>query len=433
MSARTSSGQPARGAVWLPRVGAAVVALTLAAGPILTAAGVELGVLRAPFYVQIAPDVSLHVLPALALVALALAAAPRLCEPRLAPVAFAAAATALTLVLRLAIAAVRDGPVAWHRVYGTAWEAQFEYLPALPALRLGVVGFLDRFAQFSASLPIHPSAHPPGTVLALHWLGIETAQAMAALTIGVGALCAPLVYVLGRQLLDDRRARLATLFYAFPPSSLLYGATSADALFATLGIAAAAALVARRRAVMAAGGALLALASFFSYALAGVAAWAVAVVGGRRGLAAGAGLAVWCGAALVAFYAALWALTGFDLPGSLEAANSAYVRGISSQRPYWYWVVGSPTAFFVALGLPLAWLVARGAGRGELTAIAILGLVVLSALLGFTKAENERIWQFMVPLACVAAAAEHRRATSAVLAALAVQALVVEVLLDTRW
>ena len=184
---------------------------------------------------------------------------------------------------------------------------------------------------------------------------------------------------------------------------------------------------------MAAGGALLALASFFSYALAGVAAWAVAVVGGRRGLFAGAGLAVWCGAALAAFYAALWALTGFDLPGSLEAANSAYVRGISSQRPYWYWVAGSPTAFFVALGLPLAWLVARGAGRGELTAIAILGLVVLSALLGFTKAENERIWQFMVPLACVAAAAEHRRATSAVLAALAVQALVVEVLLDTRW
>ena len=103
---------------------------------------------------------------------------------------------------------------------------------------------------------------------------------------------------------------------------------------------------------------------------------------------------MWCGVALVAFYAALWALTGFDLPGSLEAANSAYVRGISSQRPYWYWVVGSPTAFFVALGLPLAWLVARGAGRGELTAIAILGLVVLSALLGFTKAENERIWQF---------------------------------------
>jgi hypothetical protein len=55
-------------------------------------------------------------------------------------------------------------------------------------------------------------------------------------------------------------------------------------------------------------------------------------------------------------------------------------------------------------------------------------------VLGFTKGETERIWQFLVPLACVAAAAQLRpRSRNAVLVALAIQALAIELLLDTRW
>ena len=418
----------------LPHLATALGAAAVAAGPVALALDVELGVLRAPFYVQIAPVLTWWAAPAAAGLVLGLLAARRLLAPQLRPAAFAAASLALALGLRLALNVAREGPAGWYRVFGDAWEGQFEYLPALPALRLGTLTFLDRFAEFSASLPIHPSAHPPGMVLLLHALGIGSPRANATLVVVAGALTVPLTYVLGRELLGEPRARIAALFCAFAPSALLYGATSADALFATLGLAAAAALVARRPLLAAAGPALLFGATFFSYALSGAGAWAVLVVARVRGLRRALVLALASGLALIGGYAALYALTGFDLIGTLEAANSAYVRGISSQRPYWYWLVGSPTAFFGALGLPLAWLALRAAGRAEPAGLALLAVIAVAVLLGFTKAENERIWLFLVGPACVAAASQVReRSVTAVLVALAAQAMLVQVLLDTRW
>lgn len=62
-------------------------------------------------------------------------------------------------------------------------------------------------------------------------------------------------------------------------------------------------------------------------------------------------------------------------------------------------------------------------------ALALVAVIAAATIMGFTKAENERIWLFLVPLACVAAAAQHRRSTTTVLAALALQALVVQVLI----
>lgn len=430
---RVAAAALARWGERLPLAGTVVGASTLVVGAIANLVGIGLGAPQAPFWVLIGPLVSWYVVPAAVLLALGVAAAPRLTAPSVGPAGFAAAVLGLTLVLRLTLNATRFGPAGWYRIFGDAWEAQYEYLPALSALRLGARTFLDRFAEFSASLSIHPSAHPPGLLLLLDALEIRTAPAMAALTIGVGALSAPLVYVLGRRLLDEARGRVAALFFVLAPSSLLYGATSADALYCTLGLVAATALVSRRRLVAAVGPALLALATFFSYALAGVGAWVVLVVARRRGVRRALVLAASCAVVVVGAYAVLYALTGFDLPGSLDAANSAYVRGIAGERPYWYWLFGSPTAFFVALGLPLAWLVLRGAGRGEPMALALVAVIAAATIMGFTKAENERIWLFLVPLACVAAAAQHRRSTTTVLAALAVQALVVQVLINTRW
>jgi len=418
----------------LPWAGALAATATIAAGSLAFALDVQLGVLRAPFFVQYEPLLRWYVFPAAAALAVGLLVVPRLMRSSVRPPVFAAGVLVLTLAMRLALNAAREGPAGWHRVLGAAWEGQFEYLPALAAVRLGAVTFLDRFAELSASLAIHPSAHPPGMVLTLHFLRVYTPQANAALVIGVGALTAPLAYVLARQLLDEQRARTAALLYAFAPSSLLYGATSADAMFAALATAAAAALVARRRTVAALGALLLVLATFFSYALTGVGAWAVLVAARARSARRAIALAAGCGVALAAGYTALYALTGFDLLGSLQAANSAYVRSIARDRPYWYWLFGSPTAFFVMAGLPLAWLALRDAGRGGTVGLALLAVVAIATVLGFTKAENERIWQFLVPLACVAAAAQLRpRSRNVILVALAIQALAVEVLLDTRW
>jgi len=91
-------------------------------------------------------------------------------------------------------------------------------------------------------------------------------------------------------------------------------------------------------------------------------------------------------------------------------------------------------AFLVVLGLPIAWYALRALPRGESVAIALFAVLAISALLGFTKAETERIYLFLVPLACIAAApALPERFLTPTLAALAVQAFTAELLLATVW
>ena len=58
--------------------------------------------------------------------------------------------------------------------------------------------------------------------------------------------------------------------------------------------------------------------------------------------------------------------------------------------------------------------------------------IAVAAVAGFTKAETERIWLFLVPFVCLAAAPAVRRPTLLV-GVLAVQAVVYELLFDTLW
>ena len=107
---------------------------------------------------------------------------------------------------------------------------------------------------------------------------------------------------------------------------------------------------------------------------------------------------------------------------------------MATVRPYAFWVAGSPVAWGVMLGLPIAAAALRSCVRGNHAAVALAAVVVVAAVAGFTKAETERIWLFLVPLACVAAApAITPRRMTAVIAALVAQALAIEVLFDTIW
>jgi methylthioxylose transferase len=145
-------------------------------------------------------------------------------------------------------------------------------------------------------------------------------------------------------------------------------------------------------------------------------------------------LAALCAAGLVAFYGALHAATGFDPIGTLRATEDVYRAGIASVRPYWYWMLGSPTAFLVVLGLPITWLALRALAAGRTLAIAIFAVLAVSAVFGFTKAETERIWLFFAPFVCLAAAAGPAPIRlRPVLAALAVQALAWELVFETVW
>ena len=358
----------------------------------------------------------------------AVVVAPRLL--RLPAWGFAAAALVMTLVLRLVLAAGGGGTAQWTAMFDpTGFEGPNEYLPALGALDFGAGFFVDRFAELVPSLPVHAAGHPPGLLLVLHALGIDSPGGMAALCIGVGALSAPLTYPVGRQLLDEQPARIAALLMAVAPGALLFGATSADAVYLTLGLLAAWPLAAGRRV---AGAVALAVASFFAWSLLAVGAWAAIVRWRRDGVTAAISLGVACAVVLVAFYAVLYAATGYDPIGTLRSTEEVYRAGIASTRPYLYWLFGSPVAFLVVLGIPISWLALRALARGDDLALAIFAVIAVSAIGGFTKAETERIWLFLAPFVCLAAASE-RVPLRPLLAALAAQAVLYELAFETVW
>jgi hypothetical protein len=424
--------------MWLPLGVTLVATATIAYGISARADGVQLGAGLAPFLADWRPSFRPTAIPAVVLLIGSVIAAPRLRSARVAPWQFALAALAMGLGLRLALGFAASGVDGLYAVFQLGnHEAASEYLPALPAFEFGTRFFLDTFAEVGTSLPVHAIGHPPGLLVTMHALGIDSAPGMAALTIGVGALSVPLAYLLARSLMEERRARVATLLYVFAPSAVLYGATSADALYATVALLAALPLARAARAregTVVTGAGALAFAGFFSYANLAIGAWATLLAWQRSGLRRAALIASACGVALVAFYLALHVATGYDPIGVIEATESVYREGIASRRPFEFWVFGSPTAFLVALGLPIAWFALRSAAAGDAAARALLAVLVIAAVLGFTKAETERIYLYLVPLACLAAAASlPERRLGIVLGALAAQALATELLFYTVW
>jgi hypothetical protein len=298
----------------------------------------------------------------------------------------------------------------------------------------GIPYFLGHFAALFPYLPLHAQGNPPGPLIALDLLGVRTAGAMATLCIGVGALTAPLAYDLGRGLGGEQRGRMAGVLTAFSPSILLFGVTSADYAFATLGLVAACLLVRRRPAAILAGAAAAAGAAFFSWLLLAIPAWAALVVLRRDGWRAGVRVGVAAAAAVVAFNLALFVGFGYDPFAALRATANVYYHGTGSYRPYAFWVFGSLTAWAVMLGLPIMWFALRALSVGEPAAIALAATVAVAALLGTTAGETERIWLPFAPLACVAAAAAVPAGRlRPILLLLTFQAMLVELLFFTVW
>ncbi|HEY8583995.1 MAG TPA: hypothetical protein VIL49_13660 [Capillimicrobium sp.] len=427
----------ARARLSLPAAGALVAAAVVALGLLYEASGRVLGTATPPFVMAWGPR--LHPLAAVSLLAAiaGVALAPRL--PGAAalrrPAAYAAAVYALAVGLGLALSLMRlglDGPThVFDLGPGGSFEAKNEYLPGLPALEPGARFFLDRFAEMVPALPVNVAGHPPGLMLVVHALGITTATQLAALCVGVGSLAGPLAYATGRALLDEQRARVAGLLCALSPSLLLIGVTSADYLYAAAGMLAAWLLVTRPAPL---GWAALAVASLLNWALLAVGAWAAVLTWRRAGPRPAAVLAVGCGAAVVALDGALWLAFGYDAIGALRATHEVYENSLAAIRPYWFWVLGSPVAWALMAGLPIAWWVLAAVARREATALALAVVIVVAAVLGFTKAETDRIWLYLVPLAALAAASVlPARRLGWVAAALVAQAVATQALFDTVW
>ena len=164
---------------------------------------------------------------------------------------FAAALFVITLILRVTLNVARGGT---HRLdsalfVGPTGEGKNEYLPSLAAFDYGPRFFLDRFAELVPSLPVHSAGHPPGLLLVMHYLGPRhVAEAGGVHASSSARLSAPLTYVLAKRLFDEDVARIAGVLAAFAPALLHFGATSADAVYLTLGLLAAIPLLCKRAA-----------------------------------------------------------------------------------------------------------------------------------------------------------------------------------------
>jgi hypothetical protein len=416
----------------VPWIGAVAAIATVAVGLVLDARGTQLGVPHPPFIGAWGPKATVWVFVAVPCFAVAVALVPVLLRAR--PVVLAGALFAVTLILRLVLNFARIGPYELDRALTVLprGEGKNEYLPTLAAFDYGPRFVLDRFAELVPSLPVHSAGHPPGLLLTMHYLGLDTAPRLTAFCIGVGALSAPLTYALARRVMEERHARVAGVLAAFSPALLHFGATSADAVYLTLGLLAAIPLMSPKSATRAAGALVLAAVSLFAWSLLAVAAWAALLVLARDGLRPAIKLAALTGVVLLAFHALFALATGFDPLGTLRATSHVYEIGIASRRPYAYWLFGSPTAFLLILGAPIAWLALERLAQAAPEALAIAAVIAIACLLGFTKAETERIWLFLVPFVILAAAPLVRR-PRAVVALLALQAVVYELLFDTLW
>jgi hypothetical protein len=376
-----------------------------------------------PFSGQARLAVPVGLLPAvvlaLAAAVLAPAAARRLPWPLfLAAASLTAAAWAVAL-------AVADGTSALT----APLTRPEDYRAALPALRDGVGSFLHTYVDALPSYPIHVRGHPPGAVLAvdgLDRLGLRGAGWTAAVVVAAGSSAVAAVAIAARAVAGEETARRAVPFLVLAPSAL-WVATSLDALF--LGVSAwglaLLALAARKPLLALPAGALLGLTLFLSYGLLPLGAVAAAI-GWRwpRVLALAAGAAA---TVVVGFAAA-----GFWWPAGVAATHAQWARGLGSDRPYGYFLLGDLALFAVLVG---------PAGAAALTALRDrrLWLVVAAALLavgasdlgGFSRGEVERIWLPFAPWVLVAAAAlPHPRRW---LAAQAAVALTVPAVLVLSW
>jgi hypothetical protein len=361
------------------------------------------------------------------------------------PVRLAASAAGV-LVLSLAVSALGGGPRAWWAPFDDAGE-----YPAGARLVGAVPSFLHRFPVLLSALPTHAQGHPAGAMVFYGLVGrFRLGLAAAAVaTIAVGALGAVAAGALARDELGARGGRLAVALWVLSPEVVLYVATSADAVFATvLGLATLAAhrgLVRRSWAWTVAGGALLWAGSMLTYSVALLLVFLLARAVGRLRSEPAWVLRWVAGTAAVALglVAALWLATGYDPLAVLRAVHRAYQGAPgSARRPALPWIPGDLLAFGGMLGVPLlgalaarAVAVVRERAWASVDAAALATLVA-AASWGFSRGEVERIFQFLVPLVLIPVARQllaWRVRLPVVAALLLAQTLAVQMLFATRW
>lgn len=354
--------------------------------------------------------------------------------------------TALAWIWSLALV---DG---WRRGVVERLTTRHEYVP--------VVG---RFHDIPAALrdfthhilvhspdnwPAHVAGHPPGAVLTFVLLdraGLGGGGWAGAWCITVGATGCVAVLVAVRALASEGLARRAAPFLVLAPAAVWAGA-SPDAYFAavaawSLALLALAVTGGSRWWALGAG-LLFGLTCYLSYGLTLFAVLGAAVLLLGRGRLRVLPFLV---AGLVVV-PAVFTLAGFDWWEAYRLLVRRYYEGAGGVRPYGYWVWANLACTVLLIGLAtaaglrraggaLGTVRARGWGTPEVRLAVLVAAAVLALLAadlsGMSKAETERIW---LPFALwLLPACAFLTGVRAWLAAQAVLALLVNHLLLTGW
>ena len=350
-------------------------------------------------------------------------------------------------VLVLAVAALAGGPA--------AWAAPLAFVGEYPGA-VGQVGpipaFLGEFPARVPALPDFAAQHPPfATVFYVLvdrvWGGLDGA---ALATVAAGCLGLLVAAGLARDELGEQGERVAVVCWALAPVTVLYVATSADAMWAPVlaGAALAADRGLQRRSFRwtAAGGFLLWLASMLTFAAVLVLPFLAVRALAVRAAAGWGWVLRWAAATsavVLGLAGLLQATTGYDVLAAVAAVDDFWSHAPgTTQRVWWVWIFGDLVAFAVILGFPLtAALVTRLVAAVRERAWGSFEAATAAALLaaacwGHTRGEVERMWQFLVPFAVVVAVRQllRWRASLPLVAALLLgQALAIQVLFYTRW
>lgn len=355
-----------------------------------------------------------------------------------------AAIVALTVGAAVALPVLLKSSVrGWYSLYTTFALDGSDYIVDVPRVGGDPLGFLASYVAMSPTLAWHNANHPPGSVMLL-WLVNQTLGEGAVVASWVAILLSSLLVIagvwLGYRLGGGRIALLAGALLAVMPGHTVYSVTSMDGIFnAVNGLAAVAFFLALepgarpRHAALA--GVLIAAGLWFTYATTQLFFLGVAVCGlallrdAHQPLTQRLRFVVQQGATavavLVAVYAAVYLVSGFDIiAASIQAkANNARLLGDPAElNPS---LMGLPTiahyTYYLGVNIvPYLWYLAPW-GLAALTVQAVpafrswrtptssytrllLALVALVAgmwLSGLFVREVERIWGFTYPLAAV--------------------------------
>lgn len=439
--------------------------------------GLRLGALdlrhAVPLHARWDPRASGLTLPAALLLASIAFAGARLVASRLGPARFVTLAIGLFVASALLLAE-SDGPKrSWdgRTVSALVWpytRAHKEYYGDVPRIEeRGLRRFLGAYPRprLFEELSDHSRTHPPGGIVflwgAAQLLGRGLWPAALA-TVAFASLALVPLYFGARAEHDEATARIAVLMLALTPNVLMFSATSMDGPFSVMpavGYWLFRASTRGRDGPALLSGLAFAASAFMTYAsvvvvLCVLLSMAVDLARrGRPGLRSSLRRAAAMAAGFLAFYAILFATTGFNPIAAVQASfrHDEATMGTGYETPgrYLQVSVANLAAFLIGSGLATTalWLgvatrALRSAFAGAWSGAETVPFAVCLPIIAFSTLftlETERVWLLAVPFLVVPAAKALRGGIAGpsgvtwVLLLLALQAWASELLLATDW